>query len=160
MNDAVSAKRTLVVLSPDYLDVKAVFSHAEWAATFVQDPEGRKGTLLPVRVRECQPTELLATITYIDLVNQPAKAARDILLEGVRFSSKLPTVEPIFPGETPATLATVPDFPGNWPVVWTVPYNRNPFFTGREEILSCLHEMLTTQKGDINTSFNRIRWYW
>src|ERR1700736_3533038 len=45
------AKRTIAVLSPDYL--KAQFTQPEWTAAFVQDPTGEKGLLVPVRVREC-----------------------------------------------------------------------------------------------------------
>jgi len=48
---AAEAERTIAVLSPDY--VQACFTQPEWAAAFAQDPTGEKGTLLPVRVREC-----------------------------------------------------------------------------------------------------------
>jgi TIR domain len=45
------AKRTIAVLSPDYLD--ALFTKPEWAEAFRQDPTGKEGKLLPVRVRTC-----------------------------------------------------------------------------------------------------------
>ncbi len=32
------------------------------------------------------------------------------------------------------------------PAIWYVPYRRNPFFTGRDDILKRLHELLTTGK--------------
>ena len=48
------AERTIAVLSPDYL--ASEFTSGEWAAAFAQDPTGKKSKLLPVRVRECEPT--------------------------------------------------------------------------------------------------------
>ena len=63
---AGEAERTIAVLSPDYL--AAAFTQPEWAAAFVQDPTGAKGTLLPVRVCDCTLTGMLAAIVYIDLV--------------------------------------------------------------------------------------------
>jgi hypothetical protein len=44
------AKRTLAVLSPDYLH--ALYTQPEWAAAFAQDPTGERGSLLPVRSRQ------------------------------------------------------------------------------------------------------------
>jgi TIR domain len=132
MDEAIThTKRTILLLSPNYLDLKAVYSHAEWAASFAKDPAGQKGILLPIRVRECHPTGLLATITYIDIVDLNATDARNAILAGVRQSSALPTIEPLFPGNVASPLPPVPSFPGKWPEVWQVPYRRNPFFTGR-----------------------------
>ena len=37
------------------------------------------------------------------------------------------------------SLPTSLDCPGGLPLIWNVPYSRNPFFTGREELLSLLH---------------------
>src|SRR6266568_366813 len=46
---AAEAQRTIAVLSPDYLT--GLYTQAEWAAAFVQDPTSEHGVLLPVRVR-------------------------------------------------------------------------------------------------------------
>lgn len=62
---AAEAERTIAVLSPDYL--AALYTQPEWAAAFAQDPTGEKGTLLPVRVRECDLKVVLAPIAYVDL---------------------------------------------------------------------------------------------
>jgi tetratricopeptide (TPR) repeat protein len=146
MDEAIThTKRTILLLSPNYLDLKAVYSHAEWAASFTKDPAGQKGILLPIRVRKCKPTGLLATITYIDIVDLNATDARNAILAGVRQSRALPTIEPHFPGTVASPLPPVPSFPGEWPEVWQVPYRRNPFFTGREELLARLHEQLATK---------------
>jgi hypothetical protein len=69
------AERTVAVLSPDFLRSK--FTQPEWAAAFAKDPTSTNGTLLPVRVRECQPTGMLAQIVYIDLVGKKRETRRE-----------------------------------------------------------------------------------
>src|SRR5215469_3994586 len=66
---AAQTDKTVLVLSQDYLN--SAFTQPEWAAAFVRDPRGRQRALLPVRVRECNPTGMLATIVYVDLVGLP-----------------------------------------------------------------------------------------
>src|SRR6476659_4043514 len=55
---ATEAERTIAILSPDYL--AALYTQPEWAAAFAQDPTGVHGKLVPVRVRECTLTGMLA----------------------------------------------------------------------------------------------------
>ena len=90
------AERTIALLSPTYL--RSGFTQAEWAAAFKQDPTGAKGLLLPVRVRRCQPEELLGPIVYIDLVGLDETTARERLLVGVQRGRAKPKVPPTFPG--------------------------------------------------------------
>ncbi len=145
MQEAASAAaRTIAVLSSNYLD--ALYTQSEWAAAFVQDPTGQKGILLPVRVRDCTLTGILASIVYIDLLSLAEGAAREALLAGIRRTRARPSQAPGFPGNArPAKPAKpqTPDFPESWPSVWNVPYRRNPFFTGREALLSLLYDSLT-----------------
>ncbi len=79
---ARDASRLLAVLSPDYL--AAEYTHPEWAVAFAQDPTGRKRSLIPVRVRECQPEGILAQIVFIDLIGLDEEPARAALLEGMK----------------------------------------------------------------------------
>src|SRR5260221_4560883 len=58
------AQRTIAVLSPDYLD--ALYTQPEWAEASRQDPTGKDGKLLPVRVRRCTLRGLLARFRYSD----------------------------------------------------------------------------------------------
>src|SRR5437879_1576947 len=57
---AKDTEATIAVLSPDYLT--AEYTQPEWAAAFVQDPRGKRRTLVPVRVRECKPDGLLKAL--------------------------------------------------------------------------------------------------
>lgn len=57
----IETERTIAVLSPDSLTAR--YPRLEWDATLAKDPS----KLLPVRVKECTPVGLLATIVYLDL---------------------------------------------------------------------------------------------
>jgi tetratricopeptide (TPR) repeat protein len=138
--------RAIAVLSPDYLASK--FTAPEWAAFFAQDPTGEKGLLLPVRVRECQPKGLLAPIVYVDLVGKDEVAAKETLLAGVKQGRSKPATPPSPFATAPSPDATQtsteqPRFPNALPAIWNVPHQRNPNFTGREELLAELHRALS-----------------
>ncbi len=106
---AVQANRTLMVLSPNYL--AAQFTQPEWAAAFVQDPTGAKGTLLPVRVAECELQGLLPTIVYIDLVGLEEADARKALLAGIPWGRAKPPTSPPFPSGQGQPGRQPPGFP-------------------------------------------------
>jgi tetratricopeptide (TPR) repeat protein len=140
---ARQASRTIAVLSPDYF--ASQYTPAEWAAAFWRDPKGEQGLLLPVRVRPCDVEGILGPISYIDLVDQDEQTARETLLQAIKQERRKPSSPPAFPS-TPLTPAAssvpaaaqspaLPSFPGALPAVWNIPYPRNPYFTGREELL-------------------------
>jgi TIR domain len=103
---ATMAERTIAVLSNDYLD--ALYTQPEWAAAFVQDPMSKRGVLLPVRVRPCELKGLLASLIYIDFVEQEEGVARQRLLDGIHLERAKPNMAPAFPGarKEPHTTAT------------------------------------------------------
>src|SRR5438105_2206657 len=76
------ARHTIVVLTPAYLS--SLPSTPAWSAAFVQDPGGTARLLLPVCVRQCQPSGLLSTLTPIELVGLAQEEAHARLLAGVR----------------------------------------------------------------------------
>jgi hypothetical protein len=120
--ELAAASRMIAVLSPSYL--ASAFTASEWASFFAQDPTGRSEKLVPVKVRPCQPTGLLSTIIYVDLVDHDREVAKNTLLNGVRPGRAKPASSPEFPGrggqpvsvQAPAIEAAPPrpeaSFPG------------------------------------------------
>ncbi|RJR30583.1 MAG: toll/interleukin-1 receptor domain-containing protein [Desulfobacteraceae bacterium] len=88
-----AAQRTISILSPDYLD--ALYTHPEWAAAFARDPKGEKRLLIPVRVRDCTLSGLLAQIVFIDLVGLNVEDARQVLLDKIRGTGDRGAAEPV-----------------------------------------------------------------
>ena len=137
-----TAKRMIAVLSADYF--ASDFARSEWTAAFAQDPVGEQANLVPVRVRESGDIKgLLGTRVYIDLFGQDEQSARSILLEGVIRGRIKPEITPAFPGNVSHIVARRPRFPGVLPPhIWTLPFEHNPSFTGREDVLQQMYEAL------------------
>jgi TIR domain len=107
---AVEAKRTLAVLSPDYLTSR--FAAPEWAAAFAADPDGLKRRLVPVRVRACRLDGLWNALNHIDLVGVDEPTAQARPLAGIRGQRGKPQQRPQYPGS--AMMAHErPQFPGS-----------------------------------------------
>jgi len=142
------AQRTIAVLSPDYF--ASPYTTVEWQAAYHKDPTGEQGFLLPVRVRPCQVEGLLGPLVYIDLVDLNEAQAREKLLREVHRHDDdqpkraKPAGAPGFPGKVQHSVAEPQSFPGAFPPFWHMPFRRNPFFTGREELLKHLRDNLTT----------------
>ena len=130
-NATTLAERTILVLSPSYLN--SLFTQPEWAAFFAKDPTGEKYLVVPVLVQDCELKGLLSQIVYIDLRNLSESLSRDELLSGIKIIRKKPNSEPFFPGTTLNDNINKPTFPGTLPSIWKVPYHRNLNFTGRKD---------------------------
>ncbi len=129
--------KTLVVLSENYLN--AAFTQSEWGSAFRSDPMSEQRKLIPIRVQACNPEGLLGSIVYVDVVGLEREVAQQAILAALPERLK-PDSEPPFP----RISQTEPDFPSaarSRP--WNVPYERNAFFTGREEVLQTLHQQLS-----------------
>lgn len=156
----VGSDRTIAVLSPDYL--RSLFAMAEGAATFAVDPDGTKGKLVPILVREVdlESLGLLAPIIQIRLVGLGEPAAREALINGLApgrvrpESVRFPGTH-LYPGRAAAppdpevardALAALPleevPQPGPLPVGSRMPLAPNPLFVGREEDLKTLARQL------------------
>lgn len=136
------AERTVMVLSDDYL--QALYTQPEWAAAFKQDPTSSDHKLLPIRVVPCQPTAMLTPLVYVDLVERSESEAEQLLLDGLKDRAK-PTTRPTFPQSVPESERVTPAtvvFPGSFQ---TLPFSRNPFFTGREALLEDIHTTLSSR---------------
>jgi len=101
-------RKTIAVLSQDYLN--AAFTQSEWAAAFARDPLSKKHTLIPIRVRDCEPEGFLRSIIYIDLVGLSERDARSAILGALTERAK-PDQAPFFPAEIQHTKAIEPQFP-------------------------------------------------
>lgn len=157
MDRATHARRTIAVLSPEYL--ASQFTQPEWAAALRLDPTGAQGLLVPVRVLPCDVQGLLAQILYIDLVgvDQDEEKAQKFLLAGVQTtpkelkpaafpphlasnqttSSVSPAIEPIH--------ASLERFGKPFPEFWNVPRRHAPYFTGRDEQIQQIFERLSAK---------------
>jgi hypothetical protein len=111
MQDALTtSQQTIMVLSENYL--KSSFTAPEWAAVFASDPTAAGRKLVPIRVRECKPDGLLASLIYVDLVGLSEDAARAALLGGFGARSK-PATSPTFPGNQKQPPEPPASFPGS-----------------------------------------------
>jgi tetratricopeptide (TPR) repeat protein len=129
------ADRTLLVLSAAYLASSLAFS--EWATALHSDPRGSQRRLLPVRIERCNVSGLLAQIGYLDLVGSNLEQAKERLLQGVQQGRVRPD-HIVFPGSRETSLL----LPSSLPALWNLPFVRNPFFTGRDDLLARLHTYL------------------
>lgn len=79
-----NARQTIVLLSPDYL--QSEYAQSELNAALRKDPLGIRASVLPIRVRACEPSEILQGRVYVDLVGRPPAQAKKELLQGVAAS--------------------------------------------------------------------------
>ena len=86
-----------------------------WRVFDAEDPSGERGLLLPVRVREADPPELLRARVHADLVGRDAVNAREALLAAARSVRGKPTDKREFPdfrGRPEVKGIEAPRFPG------------------------------------------------
>jgi hypothetical protein len=103
------ADRLIAVISPDYAPAR--YSPIEWAAQVWNDPDGTKGSVIPVIVR---PTSnippLLRDLSRIDLTGVSEAEAKRRLIKGVDMPAP-PERKPVFAkvmGEAPDTQHAAP----------------------------------------------------
>ena len=136
---AERSSRIVAVLSPAYLSSQ--FTLPEWASFFARDPQGLERRLVPVRVRPCSPSGLLASIVHIDLVDVAEEKARLLLRDGFHSRHSRADSQPPYPGK-PAASGPKPSFPGGHALLGNLPHLRNRNFTGRTELLEALRTKL------------------
>ncbi len=165
------ARQVIAVISPHYLN--ALYGQLEWAVVLRQEATREHGNLVLVQVRECRHAlkSLISPIRFIDLVEQDESVARERLLTSIRESygssgsngsvivSHLPEdkAQQEFIKKRLSFLRQQGmmsewqdfDMDGVESVVLplhNIPYQRNSFFTNREEILKHLHDALREGK--------------
>ena len=107
---AAETEKTIAVLSENYL--KAEYTHPEWAAAFVHDPQGSERTFVPIQVGKCNPEGLLRSIIYVDLVDLSEEEARSAILGAFNTRAK-PTTAPVFPGHNERVAPHQVKYPGS-----------------------------------------------
>lgn len=144
------AKRIIAILSPNY--IRSLYSQLDWALTIKRDARAKQGLVLLVHVEECKHIlkDILGSVKFINVVAQDSSKVQEILLTSIRHEySKpgFPSFSPEINKEMRDTLKKDLHF---WqereissgdPIfspVWNVPYQRNPFFTNRDEVLDRL----------------------
>lgn len=99
-------ERVVALLSPEYF--ASPHTTAEWQAGYVRDPDGMRGVLVPVRLRECIIPPLIGRLAFIDFLGR-TEDERSVLLRrflGAKhtsrqtFVSKLPTISPLLFGRS------------------------------------------------------------
>ncbi|MGH3615971.1 MAG: FxSxx-COOH system tetratricopeptide repeat protein [Pseudonocardia sp.] len=131
----------VVVLSAAYLSSGFVVEERQgaWAA----DPAGQDRRLLVFRVEDCPREGLPRPLVMVDLFGVDRETAHGRLLAAVGDGRLKPDAEPLFtPVRTEMSeTGGEPLFPRP-PVVWGVPWPRNPNFTGRAGELAVLRSRL------------------
>src|SRR5262245_44529377 len=96
------ADRLIAVISPDYIPAR--YSPIEWASQIWNDPDGTKGSVIPVIVRPTSKIPpLLDGLSRIDLTNCSEAEAKQRLIKGVDMPAP-PERKPAFErieGEAP-----------------------------------------------------------
>lgn len=138
IHEALVACRFVVcLLSPAYLE--SWWCGEEWQTALT------KRKLFPVRIADCKPDGLLTIHAYVDAVGLSEGEAQKRILDGlakVEGRRVRPKHRPAFPSRDAAP--TRPAFPGKLPPIWNIREARNPYFTGRDEMLRRLHEDLAS----------------
>jgi tetratricopeptide (TPR) repeat protein len=127
----LECQHTIAVLSDAYL--ASEYCAKEWQEALDKRGKGDTTALIPVRVEPCSPQGLFRQIVYIDLVPAGSEnEAKELLL--ARLSGTQPGGSAPWPGQKPAMppSVTIAPYPGR---IWNVPHHRNPYFTGRDDLL-------------------------
>jgi TIR domain len=92
------ARRTVILLSPDYL--RSQYAKTEWRAAFTTDPTGERRLLVPIRIANVAPVGLQASRGYVDLFGRDEVDAIATLLAAIRRDSAPAAKRPLFPGRS------------------------------------------------------------
>lgn len=133
MDDAlVRSQRIITLLSHAYLS--SPFCGLEWQTVFAQDPRNFGHRLVLLRVDQCQPSGILSTLAYTDLVPllPTPEVLRDVLLARVK------------PGRIPTSPDAAAEFQRDSRPILHPEIAATANFTGRGPELDQIQEALDT----------------
>lgn len=145
-----AAERTIVLYSPAYFE--SSYCTVELAFAL------RRQSLVPFKVAQCEPPELLRAIGYGTLFDLDEGAARHRLLQAVGLADGERRAAGGFPGPVltgrgagsdtnNGNSGTYPPFPRRQPQAWNVAA-RNVWFVGRDSMLSAVRDHFHSASSD------------
>ena len=129
-------RKTVAVLSPAYFASR--YCQMELKAAL------KDNKLLPVCIQVFGENKLIDSIAYLDLAGKTPEDTSEIILQKIADSESRgkPKVAPSPPEIDKLKITEPIHFPGKEPEIWNIPFRRNPYFTGRDEILESLYHDL------------------
>ena len=96
INEALSeCKKLVVILSQNYL--KSKWCEAEWTSKMTEQINLEKRCIIPIRIEPVEPSGLLSSIVYIDIVDKTEDEAIQAIKSGVADSvERIPTGYPSY----------------------------------------------------------------
>lgn len=145
------AERTIAVLSQAYVESR--FCKSEWAAAYVQDPDGEKGKLIPVKVEDFEPAGNFKALSHINLTGLEEDAAQRLLLNEVKcrldeIARKKPEKKPTFSRIAKRTVKKKPDFTMIPLTFKPLDLGRTDELVGRDEAMRWLEAHLFSGNGN------------
>jgi len=134
----INSKRLIVVLTKAYVEDK-MYCNMEWQ-TALRNYRYDDRAIIPVKMDDVKPTGLLGGISYISIYNKKGSEREKTLIDGIK--GKGIENEPIISQEKPCQSIYLP-------------HSRNPYFTGRAEILNLIRENF--QNGNTLSRVQAIR---
>lgn len=139
------ASLILLLLSPDFFHSDECVMMQQRA---LEKQRLQEASVIPILLRPCDWEDMFKSYTMLPTNHEPVTLWANLdqaFLDIVRGLRRMIEEALMLPYSqcAPDTIAT--DQEQDLPTFWHMPYRRNPFFTGREQILSRLHDLLTTQ---------------
>jgi tetratricopeptide (TPR) repeat protein len=136
----------LLLLSPDFLDSDVCYAMQQRA---MEKHRKQEASVIPIVVRPCDWEETFKFLEVLPTNHKPITSwsNRDQAFLDVVRSIRRMIDELIAPSSSRSAIDTKAiDQKYGLPAFWSIQYQRNPFFTGRERVLFRLHDLLTAQK--------------
>ena len=130
----------IAILSENYF--KSPYCNLEWSAALDKNMQNSSYRFIPIRVAEVTVPDLIRTIVYFDIFNIDEEVAKKRILNAI-------DPNPIIPSSSKKEQKVLISFPTKLPPN-NLPHSRNPYFTGRDEILEQIHNNFQNKNSTIS----------